>query len=48
MHVNNPKDQPGRVEMQFNSQQACEQALSTITYELKFKNFKIEGHCQKS
>jgi hypothetical protein len=48
MHVNNPNDQPGRVELQFNSQQACEQALATMKYELKFKSFKVEGKCQKS
>lgn len=48
MHVNDPKDQPGRIELRFEDQQTCEQVLSTMKYELKFKKFKVEGKCQKS
>lgn len=48
MNVNNPNDQPGRVELRFEDQPTCEQVLSTMKYELKFKNFKVEGKCQKS
>jgi hypothetical protein len=40
-------DQPGRVEIQMPSQQICEQSLQTMTYWLKFNQFKIEGRCVK-
>jgi hypothetical protein len=45
--MNNPKDQPGRIELMFPNQQSCEQALLTMKYELKFKNFKVIGECKK-
>jgi hypothetical protein len=47
VHMNNPKDQPGRIELMFQDQKTCEQVLSTMKYELKFKSFKVEGLCQK-
>jgi hypothetical protein len=47
VHMNNPKDQPGRVELLFQDQKTCEQVLSTMKYDLKFKSFKVEGLCQK-
>ncbi len=47
VHVNNPRDIPGRVEIQMPSQQICEQSLQTMTYWLKFNQFKIEGQCAK-
>ena len=47
VHIDNPKDQPGKIEMLFRDQQTCEQVLSTMKYELKFKSFKVEGVCQK-
>ena len=31
----------------FNDQKTCEQVLSTMKYDLKFKSFKVEGVCQK-
>lgn len=33
--------------MPFETQQACETALSRLTYWVKFEQFKIEGRCQK-
>ena len=47
VHVNDPRDIPGRVTMEFSDQQSCEQSISTITYWLKFNNFKIEAKCVK-
>ena len=47
MHVNDPKDQPGRIELTFQDQKTCEQVLSTMKYDLKFKTFKVQGSCQK-
>ena len=47
VHMNNPKDQPGRIELLFNDQKTCEHVLSTMKYELKFKSFKVEGSCLK-
>jgi hypothetical protein len=47
VHVNNPRDIPGRVELTFADQATCEQVLSTMTYRLKFDNFRMEGRCEK-
>ena len=47
VHGTNPKDQPGRIELLFNDQKTCEQVLSTMRYDLKFKSFKVEGECIK-
>jgi hypothetical protein len=48
IHSQNPKDQPGRIELMFNDQKICEQVLSTMKYDLKFNSFKIEGKCIKN
>ena len=47
MHINNPNDQPGRVELEFKDRASCEFALASMKWELKFKNFKVEGECRK-
>jgi hypothetical protein len=47
VHTNNPNDIPGKITLKFENQQQCEQTLRTLTYWLKFDNFKIEGKCQK-
>jgi hypothetical protein len=47
VHVNNPSDIPGKITLQFQNQQQCEQVLHSMTYWLKFDKFKIEGKCQK-
>ena len=47
VHMNNPNDIPGKITLQFQNQQQCEQALQSMTYWLKFDKFKIEGKCQK-
>ncbi len=47
VHINNPNDIPGRVELNFQSQQSCQQALDTLKWSLKFDSFKIVGKCEK-
>jgi len=47
VNINDPQDQPGRVEMQFPDQPTCQAALSTIKWQLKFKSFKVVGECKK-
>lgn len=48
VHINNPNDIPGKINLQFQTLQTCEQALHSMTYWLKFDKFKIEGKCQKT
>jgi hypothetical protein len=47
VHINNPKDIPGKVTLNFQTQQQCEQALQSMTYWLKFDQFKVVGECKK-
>jgi hypothetical protein len=47
VHIHNPKDIPGKIELQFPSQQICEQALTTMKWQLKFESFKVVGECKK-
>ena len=48
VHINDPKDIPGKITLQFQTQQQCEQTLLSMTYWLKFESFKVEGKCQKT
>jgi hypothetical protein len=48
IHINDPKDIPGKITLEFINQQQCEQTLQTMTYWLKFEQFKVVGKCQKS
>ena len=47
VNINDPSDQPAKMSIEFPDQQSCEQAKSTLSYSVKFKNFKIEANCQK-
>jgi hypothetical protein len=47
VHINDSKDVPGRIELMFQDQQTCQQALNTIKYKLKFDNFKVIAECKK-
>jgi hypothetical protein len=47
VHVNDPKDVPGRVTLEFPTQVECDRAKSTITSWLKFESFKITSQCQR-
>jgi hypothetical protein len=46
--MNNPNDIPGRIELVFQEKEICEHALQSMTYQLKFNQFKIEGRCIKN
>lgn len=45
--IHNPRDVPGKIELEFKTQEQCLEILSTLKYDLKFKTFKIEGQCIK-
>ena len=47
VHINDPLDQPARIELTFPNQQSCEQTQSTMKYDLKFKSFKVIAECKK-
>jgi hypothetical protein len=47
VHLNDPKDIPGRVTIEFPDQTSCEQSLKTITWSLKFDSFKVDAKCVK-
>ena len=47
IHTNNPNDMPGKITLEFQTQQQCEQSLKSMTYWLKFDQFKVVGKCQK-
>ena len=47
VNINNPKDVPGRVSIEFESQQACERAQITVQSWLKFDQFKVTTQCVK-
>jgi hypothetical protein len=45
--ISNAHDIPGRVSLQMDSQQQCEEKLATMKYWLKFDSFKVTGKCEK-
>ncbi len=47
VHISDPKDVPGKITLEFQDQNLCEQTLKSMTYWLKFDNFKVEGKCLK-
>jgi len=47
VHINDPKDVPGKITLQFQTQQQCEQVLQSMTYWLKFDSFKVVAECKK-
>jgi len=47
VNINNPKDVPGRLTIEFPSESACVQAQQSVKYWLKFDNFRITTSCQK-
>ena len=47
VNINNPADIPGRVSIEFDSEQTCERALLTMEYKLKFDGFRVIGQCVK-
>jgi len=47
VNINDPKDIPGKVTLEFPDQISCENSLHSLKYKLKFDGFKVEGKCQK-
>lgn len=47
VHTQDPKDVPGRVTLEFYTEQECLAAQRTIQYQLKFPQFKVVSQCQK-
>lgn len=47
VHINDPKDIPAKVTLEFPDQASCEQSKQSINYWVKFENFKVEGKCVK-
>ncbi len=47
VHINDSKDIPGKIILEFPEQTVCEQTLKSMTYWLKFESFKVEGKCIK-
>jgi hypothetical protein len=45
--INNPQDIPGRVTLEFPTEEACQHSLKTMTFWLKFDSFKVTGSCKK-
>ncbi len=47
VHINDPKDVPAKVIIEFPDQITCEQSRQTMQYWVKFESFKIDGRCVK-
>lgn len=45
VNINDPKDIPGRVTLEFATEAQCEQSRSTVTSWLKFDTFKVTTQC---
>jgi hypothetical protein len=45
--VTNPNDIPGRVTLEFETEQQCHTAKESMTYWLKFDTFKVTAECVK-
>jgi hypothetical protein len=45
VHLNDPKDIPGKITLEFQDQISCEKSLQSMNYWLKFDSFKVEGRC---
>ena len=48
VHNSNPSDIPGKITLEFKTEQQCKEALKSMTYWTKFSWFKTEGKCQHS
>ena len=45
--INDPKDVPAKVVLEFADQATCEQSLRSMSYWVKFDSFRVEGRCAK-
>jgi hypothetical protein len=44
----NANDIPGKVTLEFETKEACEASLKSMTYNLKFDTFKVVGNCEET
>jgi hypothetical protein len=47
VHTQDPKDVPGRVTLEFETQAECIAAQRTIDWQLKFPQFKVVSQCTR-
>jgi hypothetical protein len=47
VNMSNANDIPGRITIEFSTEQECIRALNTMTYKLKFDSFKVSAECKK-
>jgi len=47
VNISNPQDVPGRVTLEFETEQQCQAAKNSMTYWLKFDTFKVTAECIK-
>jgi hypothetical protein len=47
VNISNPQDIPGRVTLEFETEQQCHTAKESMTYWLKFDTFKVTAECVK-
>ena len=45
MHSSNPDDTPAKIYLEFDNQQQCEKVADSMTYEIKYKRYKLEPKC---
>jgi hypothetical protein len=45
VHNSNPNDIPGKITLEFKTEQQCREALKSMYYWTKFSWFKSEGKC---
>ena len=48
VNINNPKDVPGKLFLEFETKQQCESTLASMNYSLKFDSFKLVAKCEES
>jgi hypothetical protein len=47
IHTKNLDDVPGKVYIDFPTEEACKMSARSMTYWLKFDSFKITAHCER-
>jgi len=47
VHQTDPRDIPGRVSLEFSTQESCQLALQTLQWQIKFPQFKVVAQCTK-
>jgi hypothetical protein len=47
VHMNNPEDVPGRVWIEYPTEESCRAGLKSMKSWLKFDSFRVTAHCEK-